>query len=131
MSASGPEARGPGRRDPEAPTKPSEVGRWPSLRRPNPVFSDEYRAMVQVLIAARRRAGLSQRTLADRLSKSPSHVARIEAGDRRVDLLEAFRIAEALGVHPEPFFAELARVVRLAGDRQTHPSRRIDESPRA
>ena len=36
-------------------------------RRPNPVFSDEYGVVRDVLVAARREAGLSQRALAARL----------------------------------------------------------------
>ena len=56
-----------------------------SSRRPNPVFSDEYAAIREVWIAARRRSGLSQRDLAARLGKCSSHIGRIEAGQRRVD----------------------------------------------
>lgn len=69
-----------------------------AARRPNPVFSDEYGVVRQVLIRARREAGLSQRALAARLDKTASHVAMIERGQRRVDLLEFCRIAESLGV---------------------------------
>ena len=67
-------------------------------RRPNPVFSDEYEVVRAVLIGARRDAGLSQRALAARLGKTGSHVAMIERGQRRVDLLEFCRIADSLGV---------------------------------
>jgi len=67
-------------------------------RRPNPVFSDEYGVVREVLIGARRDAGLSQRALAARLGKTGSHVAMIERGQRRVDLLEFCRIADSLGV---------------------------------
>lgn len=67
-------------------------------RRPNPVFSDEYGVVRQVLIRARQDAGLSQRALAARLDKTASHVAMIERGQRRVDLLEFCRIADSLGI---------------------------------
>ena len=70
-------------------------------RRPNPVFSDEYGVVRDVLIGARREAGLSQRALAARLGKTGSHVAMIERGLRRVDLLEFCRIAESLGLSPD------------------------------
>ena len=75
------------------------AGRMP--RRPNPVFSDEYGVVREVLIGARREAGLSQRALAARLGKTGSHVAMIERGQRRVDLLEFCRIAESLGLSPD------------------------------
>lgn len=77
-------------------------------RRPNPVFSDEYSVVRQVLIDARRGAGLSQRELAARLGKSGSHVAMIERGQRRVDLLEFCRIADSLGVSPDALVGRIA-----------------------
>ena len=67
-------------------------------RKPNPVFSPEYRAMVAVLVDARRLAGLSQRALAAQIGKSPSHVTMIERGQRRVDSLELLLMAKAMGV---------------------------------
>lgn len=70
------------------------------LRRPNTVFSDEYQALREALIAARRRARLSQRALADRIGKCGSHVCMIERGQRRIDVLEFYLIAHALGIDP-------------------------------
>lgn len=67
-------------------------------RHPNPVFSDEYGVVRDVLIGARRDAGLSQRALVTRLGKMGFHVAMIECGQRRVDLLEFCRIAESPGI---------------------------------
>jgi ribosome-binding protein aMBF1 (putative translation factor) len=81
-------------------------GRTP--RRPNPVFSDEYEVVRAVLIGARREAGLSQRALAARLGKTGSHVAMIERGQRRVDLLEFCRIADSLGVSADALVNRIA-----------------------
>lgn len=81
------------------------------VRRPNPVFSDEYEVVRAVLIGARREAGLSQRALAARLGKTGSHVAMIERGQRRVDLLEFCRIAESLGLSPDALVGRIT--VRL------------------
>jgi transcriptional regulator with XRE-family HTH domain len=78
------------------------------LRRPNPVFSDEYRAIIEVLKTARRASQLSQRELGARLGKSQSHVARIEWGERRVDTLELFRMAKAFGMPAETLFLSVA-----------------------
>jgi len=74
--------------------------------RPNPVFSPEYRVLVQLLVQARRDAGVSGRELARRLGRSSSHVHRIEEGQRRVDALELHRIAVALGVSPVELYSE-------------------------
>lgn len=70
------------------------------FRRPNPVFSDEYCALREALIAARRRARLSQRALAARIGKCGSHVCMIERGQRRIDVLEFYQIARALDIDP-------------------------------
>ncbi|MBU1375130.1 MAG: helix-turn-helix transcriptional regulator [Alphaproteobacteria bacterium] len=78
-------------------------------RRPNPVFSDEYGVVREVLIGARREAGLSQRALAARLGKTGSHVAMIERGQRRVDLLEFCRIADSLGISAHDLVGRIAQ----------------------
>lgn len=80
-------------------------------RRPNPVFSDEYTALRSVLIEARREAGLSQRELALELGKSPSHVARIESGQRRVDALELYHIARSVRLDPAQLFRSISEAI--------------------
>jgi Predicted transcription factor, homolog of eukaryotic MBF1 len=78
-------------------------------RRPNPVFSDEYQLLRETLSDARRQAGVTQRDLAERLGKSPSHVARIECGQRRVDTLEFYLIARSIGIEPVELFECMTR----------------------
>jgi transcriptional regulator with XRE-family HTH domain len=48
----------------------------------------EYAALRQRLSALRASAGLSQRALADRLGVPHSWVAKVESGERRIDLVE-------------------------------------------
>ncbi|OAI56750.1 hypothetical protein AYO49_00545 [Verrucomicrobiaceae bacterium SCGC AG-212-N21] len=50
--------------------------------------------------ALREKAGMTQRDLADALGREHSMVARIELGERRVDLVEAFELFRALGADP-------------------------------
>lgn len=83
-------------------------------RRPNPVFSTEYGIVREVLIEARRQAGLSQRALAARLEKTGSHVAMIERGQRRVDLLEFCRMADSLGLPAEELVRRIEERLRRA-----------------
>jgi transcriptional regulator with XRE-family HTH domain len=45
-------------------------------------------------------AGLTQRTLAARLKKPQSFVAKYEGGERRLDVVEFIRIARALDADP-------------------------------
>ncbi|WP_367173572.1 helix-turn-helix domain-containing protein [Hyphomonas sp.] len=52
--------------------------------------------MVQELNKARREAGLSQQQVADRLGVPQSYVAKIELGERRIDVIEFLKFVEAL-----------------------------------
>ena len=84
-------------------------------RRPNPVFTDAYRALVDVVVECRRDAGLTQRALAQRIGKSASHLNMIEHGQRRVDALEFYRLAKACGLEPGEMFRRVAsRIDELA-----------------
>jgi len=92
-----------------------------TFRRPNPVFSDEYRAIREVLVEARRTAGLTQRDLARTLGREYSHVARIEAGQRRIDALELYRIAKSVKLDPSELFGRMCQRIETStaeGDRE-------------
>jgi transcriptional regulator with XRE-family HTH domain len=68
-----------------------------------------HRALIAELVAAREAVGLSQRDFAKKLKESNNFVWRIEAGERRVDVLEFVHICETAGVDP---FEVLKRVLR-------------------
>jgi transcriptional regulator with XRE-family HTH domain len=69
--------------------------------------SKGHRALIDLLVATRNQAGLTQRELAARLKRPHSFVGRIEAGERRVDVVEFIEIAMVLEVDPERLFAML------------------------
>lgn len=71
------------------------------------VSSQSYRVAISVVTAARRKAGLTQRDLAERLGKPPSFVAKIETGERRLDLVEFVAIARALNLSPAEFIGQV------------------------
>jgi len=96
-----------------------------SVRRPNPVFSEEYELLRQTLIEHRRASGLTQRELAKRIGKVASHVSMIENGQRRLDTLELYLMALALDVQPEALFG--AMCVRLR-DHARGSSQHMSES---
>lgn len=66
--------------------------------------SREHRALCAVLVATRREAGLTQAQLAERLGKPASFIAKIEIGERRVDVVEFAAIAKALKLDPRKIF---------------------------
>ena len=74
---------------------------------PKSVFTPAYAALLQNLIAIRKGAGVTQVQLAERLGKPQSFVSTIERGVRRLDVLEFYAIARALGRDPTAAYAEL------------------------
>lgn len=62
-----------------------------------------------MLRAKRKAAGLTQTSVAARLNKPPSYVAKYEAGDRRLDVLEFLDIAAVIGFDPSRFVRDLLR----------------------
>lgn len=60
----------------------------------------------------RHESGLSQRALAEKLGELPSWIAKIELGERRIDVVEFTRIARALGTDPVKLYAEVAKSVK-------------------
>jgi transcriptional regulator with XRE-family HTH domain len=70
--------------------------------------SKGHRALIDILVESREQAGLTQRDLAARLKRPHSFVGRIEAGERRVDVIEFIEIARVMGLDPKLLFARLA-----------------------
>jgi transcriptional regulator with XRE-family HTH domain len=71
------------------------------------VHSPEQQLLRELLIAARDKAGLTQHTLAKRLGKPQSFVAKYEGGERRLDVIEFVVIARAIGADPVPILRSL------------------------
>jgi len=71
--------------------------------------SAQHRALTATIIQARKAAGLTQRQLAAKLKRSNSFVWKIEAGERRIELLEFIEIARCLGQDPVKMFARVLR----------------------
>ncbi len=75
---------------------------------PKSVFTDAYAAFLKELVAVRKEAKVTQVELAERLGKPQPFVSNIESGVRRVDVIEFYAIARALGCDPVAFFARIA-----------------------
>jgi len=63
--------------------------------------SAHHKALLAVIVDARNATGLSQREFAKKLRRTNNFVWRIEAGERKVDVLEFIEIAKAAGVAPD------------------------------
>lgn len=56
------------------------------------------RLLQSLLVNARKSKGMTQADLAEALNKPQSFVAKVENGERRIDVIEFIDIAAALGV---------------------------------
>jgi transcriptional regulator with XRE-family HTH domain len=64
------------------------------------VHSPDQAAFCELMVWARKAAGLTQQALARRLKKPQSFVAKYEGGERRLDVVEFIVIARAIGADP-------------------------------
>jgi transcriptional regulator with XRE-family HTH domain len=78
------------------------------------IHTPEYAAMRAQLHKARTDAGLSQRDLAARLNVPHSWVAKVENGERRIDLIEFCWFLKECGGNPVAVFRKLVGLPKRA-----------------
>jgi len=71
-------------------------------------LSETYEQFNRLLIKERRRVGLSQQEVADRLGRPQTYVSKCERGDRRMDVVEFLEMAEVIGFDPVAFIKKLS-----------------------
>ncbi|MBD2666430.1 helix-turn-helix domain protein [Richelia sinica FACHB-800] len=74
---------------------------------PKSVYTEAYNRFRKLLIAARKKANLTQAELSNQLQRPQSYVSKYERGERRLDLIEFLEIAEALEIDPLKFIQEI------------------------
>ena len=62
--------------------------------------SPEYKRLIVILVAVRKKSHVRQQMLADKLGTPQSFVAKYEDCQRRIDLVEFVTIARALNADP-------------------------------
>ncbi|MVA98472.1 helix-turn-helix domain-containing protein [Nitratireductor sp. CAU 1489] len=75
------------------------------------LHTPEYAAFVRILVEARKNCGLTQQDLAERLGKPQSYVAKVEGGERRLDVVEFAALARALDVDPSALFGRAMEAI--------------------
>jgi transcriptional regulator with XRE-family HTH domain len=73
--------------------------------------SPRHAALRKFLVRSRKKAGLTQVEVAKRLGRPQSFVAKVEGGERRVDLVELLDLAAAIGFDPLEAF-DIVRTAR-------------------
>jgi transcriptional regulator with XRE-family HTH domain len=64
------------------------------------IHSDAYTTFVDLMISARKTAGMTQATVASAIGKPQSFVSKYESHERRLDVVEFVAIARVLGTDP-------------------------------
>ncbi|HBL6926571.1 helix-turn-helix domain-containing protein [Citrobacter koseri] len=64
------------------------------------IYSDEYQLVIKLLRSARIEQRITQTQLAESLGKPQSFVAKVESGERRLDVIEFATIARLLSLDP-------------------------------
>jgi transcriptional regulator with XRE-family HTH domain len=58
------------------------------------IFTEDHKYLIQQLKKARKEAKLEQLDVARKLSKTQSYVSKIEAGQRRIDIVQLKKFAK-------------------------------------
>jgi transcriptional regulator with XRE-family HTH domain len=64
------------------------------------IHSPQHTKLRELLVAARKKAGLTQQDVANQLGRPQSFVAKYEGGERRLDVVEFLHVAAVLGADP-------------------------------
>ncbi len=73
---------------------------------PNPLHRWQYDTFREMLVVARKAAGLTQVEVAQRLEKPQSFVSKYEHGERRLDFTEFVELADILSIDVGRFSEE-------------------------
>lgn len=65
------------------------------------IYSEQYQLIIHALKEARIKQNLTQAKLAQALNRPQSFVAKVENGERRLDVVEFVYIARLLSLNPE------------------------------
>ena len=71
------------------------------------IFEKDHRRLVDLLISARKKAGLKQVELGRRVGRSQSFISLIERYQRRVDVVELIALSRAMSQDAEVIFRSL------------------------
>ncbi|MDH2909337.1 MAG: helix-turn-helix transcriptional regulator [Candidatus Eremiobacteraeota bacterium] len=73
------------------------------------IYTAEYKRLRELLKRSRIDADLTQAEVAERLGRPQSFVAKIESGERRLDVVELLQVLRKLGTDPLVFFSHFLR----------------------
>jgi transcriptional regulator with XRE-family HTH domain len=75
------------------------------------LHSEDYRKLTAILLQARNDAKLTQQQVADALGRPQSFIAKVEGGERRIDLVEFVALSRAVGADPRTLLNSFLSVI--------------------
>jgi len=75
------------------------------------IHTPEHQALCALLIATRKAAGLTQWQVAEKLDQPQSFLAKVEGGERRLDVIEFIAMVRALGREPAEVMTQLVEAI--------------------
>lgn len=75
------------------------------------IATREFKVFLRLLKSQRRKVGLTQVELAERLGETQSFISRCERGERRLDIVEVRTFCQAMGVSFGGFVEEFEKAV--------------------
>lgn len=85
------------------------------------ICTARHQALVDLLIRKRKAAGWTQAQLAAAIGVRQSLIARIESGQRRIDVIELFTLAEALRFDAVAAMMSIERISATDSDKDADP----------
>jgi len=99
---------------------PSKSINRPSAQQARSRFSDEYGLLLQRLIEARLKAGVTQEEIARHLGKAQSHVSLCENRDREISIIDLWKWCDAIGVVMSDFIKQFEADVQQLPKSKKH-----------
>jgi len=79
------------------------------------IYTKDYAIFLQYLRQARKRAGLTQQHIAEKLETTQSVISKCERGERRIDVVELREFCKAMGVPLREFIESLESIIESGG----------------
>jgi transcriptional regulator with XRE-family HTH domain len=72
--------------------------------------SKQHKRLIAILIAKRESANMTQTQLAEAVGEYQSFIARLESGERRIDVVELIQLARVIGFDASEVIKEVEAV---------------------
>ncbi|KAF1710185.1 helix-turn-helix domain-containing protein [Pseudoxanthomonas sacheonensis] len=93
---------------------------------PKPIHRPEYAVVRRLLTDIRHEAQLTQEAVAEALGQPQPYMSTIEAGQRRIDIIELRDLCRALGVSLDDFVRRLEAALAAPTKSSPVKRRRVD-----